>query len=221
MPDTPEDVVDPVPVVVLISGSGSILAALIEACADPGYGVRVAAVGADRGRIPGLDRAVAAGIPTFVVRRDDYASREEWDQGLASALTAHHPASRQEPPDDGSDMSWVISVGFMKVLGPAVLERFRVLNSHPALLPAFPGAHAVADALAYGVKVTGATIHLVDAGVDTGPIVAQRAVPVRSDDDEASLHERIKVVERSLMVHTVRQITTGRYTLTDRKVTFA
>ncbi len=205
--------------VVLISGGGSILGALIEACAEPGYGIRIAAVGSDREGAPGLARAAAAQIPTFVVRRGDYPSREEWDHGLATALALHHPARGQESSKDGTEMPWVISAGFMKLLGPAVLGRFRVLNSHPALLPAFPGAHGVADALAYGVKVTGTTIHLVDAGVDTGPIVAQRAVPVRSDDDEASLHERIKVVERSLMVHTVRQITTGRYTLIDRKVT--
>lgn len=221
MHDTAEKVVEPVSVVVLISGGGSILSALIEACLEPEYGVRIAAVGADREGAPGLARAAAAQIPTFVVRRGDYTSREEWDHGLARALALHHPAGGQEASHEGTDTSWVISAGFMKLLGPAVLERFRVLNSHPALLPAFPGAHGVADALAYGVKVTGTTIHLVDAGVDTGPIVAQRAVPVRGDDDEASLHERIKVVERSLMVHTVRQITTGRYTLVDRKVTLA
>lgn len=223
-------------VVVLISGSGSIMTALVESCADPGYGVTVVAVGADRGGIPGLERAEAAGIPTFVVAPGDYPTRAHWDQALAEAIDSHHGPpwdsavsidleSRALEPgalesnEPVSSQPWVVSAGFMKILGPAVLQRFRVLNSHPALLPAFPGAHAVADALAYGVKVTGTTIHLVDAGVDTGPIVAQRAVPVRAGDDVAMLHERIKVVERGLMVRTVRQMVTGRYTLTDRKVT--
>lgn len=216
------------PVVVLISGSGSIMAALVDACTDPGFGVAVSAVGADRDGIPGLAAARSAGIPTFVVRVEDYEDRAQWDRALALAVGAHLPsgeASQERiaaPPDPGSPARpWVVSAGFMKILGPAMLRRFRVLNSHPALLPAFPGAHAVADALASGVKVTGTTVHLVDAGVDTGPIVAQRAVPVRRHDDVATLHERIKVVERSLMVQTVRRMTTSQYTLTDRKVTFS
>lgn len=210
----------PVPVVVLISGTGSIMSALIEAASDPHYGVVVAAVGADRDGIPGLARAEAAGVPTFVARLGDYATREDWDRALAEEIAAHHhPTHDLAAASSTSGQPWVVSAGFMKILGPAVLQRFRVLNSHPALLPAFPGSHAVEDALAYGVKVTGTTIHLVDAGVDTGPIVAQRAVQVRADDDVATVHERIKVVERALMVRTVQQMATGRYTLTDRKVT--
>ncbi|CAN5535855.1 phosphoribosylglycinamide formyltransferase [soil metagenome] len=211
--DPPKSADGPVPIVVLVSGSGSILAALIEACAQPDYGVTIVAVGADRHGIRGLDRASEAGIATFVVATDDFPTRSQWDEALADTLGQHLPDRATQP--------WVVSVGFMKIVGPTVLGRFRVLNSHPALLPAFPGAHAVDDALTHGVKVTGSTIHLVDAGVDTGPIVAQRAVPVRADDDAHTLHERIKVVERDLMVRTVQQITTGRYSLTDRKVTLA
>lgn len=198
------------PVVVLVSGSGTTLQALVDACADPGYGVRIAAVGADRTGIGGLARAERAGIPTFVCPVQDHPDRAAWDRALADLVVGHLPA--QGP-------RWVVSAGFMKVLGPQMLSRTTVLNTHPALLPAFPGAHAVRDALAHGVTVTGCTAHLVDAGVDTGPIVAQRAVPVRPGDTEQTLHERIKVVERDLLVRTVRRVVVDGYTLTDRKVT--
>ncbi len=183
---------DPAVVVVLVSGSGTLLQALIDACADPDYGVRIAAVGADR-ECAGLDRARAAGIDTFVCRTADYPSRADWDVALASLLAAHAPA-------------FVISAGFMKVLGSAVLEGFTVINTHPALLPSFPGAHGVRDALAHGVTVTGTTCHVVDAGVDTGPILAQRAVAVLPDDTEDSLHERIKVEERDMLVDVVQRL---------------
>ena len=173
--------------VVLVSGSGTLLQALLDACADPGYGVRVAAVGADRDGIPGLERARRAGVPTFVVRLVDHQDRDSWDEALAREIARHAPAL-------------VVSAGFMKILGAAVLDRFPVVNTHPALLPSFPGAHAVRDALAHGVKVTGCTLHRVDAGVDTGPIVAQRAVEVHGSDTEDSLHERIKAVERAMLV---------------------
>lgn len=177
----------PTPVVVLVSGSGTLLQALLEACEDADYGVRVVAVGADREGIPGLERARERGIPTFVVPLPAYADRAAWDTALADAIAAHGPAL-------------VVSAGFLKILGPAVLRCFPVVNTHPALLPSFPGAHAVRDALAHGVKVTGCTLHHVDAGVDTGPIIAQRAVEVREDDTEDSLHERIKVAERAMLV---------------------
>lgn len=188
--------------VVLVSGSGTNLAALLDACADPAYGATVVAVGADREHIEGLARAERVGIPTFVRRVADYATREEWDAELAKATAEHDP-------------DLVVSAGFMKILGPQFLAAFpRTINTHPALLPAFPGAHAVRDALAAGVAVTGATVHYVDAGVDTGPVIDQVEVAVEPGDDEATLHERIKVVERQMLVDTVRrlaqQLTTGK-----------
>jgi phosphoribosylglycinamide formyltransferase-1 len=191
-------------VVALVSGSGTNLQALIDATADPAYGVRILAVGADRDAILGLERAERAGIPTFVCRVTDYADRGAWDAALAAAIGAHDPAL-------------VVSAGFMKLLGPEVLGRFTVLNTHPALLPAFPGAHAVRDALAHGVRVTGCTVHVVDDGVDTGPILAQRAVPVLAGDSEGALHERIKTVERELLVDTVGRAAREGITVTDRK----
>jgi phosphoribosylglycinamide formyltransferase-1 len=193
--------------VVLVSGSGTNLQALLDASADPAYGATVVAVGADRADIEGLRRAEKAGIPTFVCRVGDHATRAEWDAALADAVAAHAP-------------DLVISAGFMKILGPAFLARFgdRCLNTHPALLPAFPGAHGVRDALAYGVRVTGCTVHLVDAGVDTGPIVAQAAVVVHDDDDEDSLHERIKTVERTLLTEVVGRMAREGFRLENRTV---
>ena len=190
-------------VVVLVSGSGTLLQALLDADLP----ARVVAVGADRTGIAGLERAERAGVPTFTVRTRDHADRAEWDEALTKAVAAHEP-------------DLVVSAGFMKILGPAFLDRFggRVVNTHPALLPAFPGAHAVADALAHGVKVTGSTVHLVDGGVDTGPIIAQEAVPVAPGDDEAALHERIKVVERRLLVDVVAAMARDGYTVNGRKV---
>lgn len=175
------------PVVVLVSGSGTLLQALLDAADDPGYGARVVAVGADRDGIEGLERARRRGIPTFVVPLGSCPDRAAWDGALADAIARYAPAL-------------VVSAGFMKILGTQVLDRFTVVNTHPALLPSFPGAHAVRDALAHGVRVTGCTLHEVDAGVDTGPIIAQRAVEVRDGDTEDSLHERIKTVERQLLV---------------------
>lgn len=171
----------------LVSGSGTLLQAVLDAAADPGYGVQVVAVGADREGIEGLARAQRAGVPTFVVRLADHPDRASWDAALAGQIGAHAP-------------DLVLSAGFMKILGAPSLERFRIVNTHPALLPSFPGAHGVRDALAHGVKVTGATLLEVDAGVDTGRILAQRAVDVLEGDTEESLHERIKVVERGLLV---------------------
>lgn len=208
------------PIVVLVSGSGSLLAALIEASAEPAYGLEIVGVGADRPDIEGLRRAERAGIPTFVCRVQDYPTRAEWDDAMAQHLADVIPSvGTAEIPGVGH--RWVISAGFMKVLGPSVLAAFTVLNTHPALLPAFPGAHAVREALAYGACVTGATVHLVDAGVDTGPIVAQRAVPIRTFDTEDSLHERIKTVERDLLVRTAHDIITDGFTQSGRKVTLA
>jgi len=193
-------------VVVLASGTGSLLAALLDA-AEGDYPARVVAVGVDRD-CRALDIAAEASVPTFTVRLADHPGREAWDAALTDATAAHAP-------------DFVVSAGFMKILGPQFLARFtgRIINTHPALLPAFAGMHAVADALDYGVKVTGATVHLVDAGVDTGPILAQQAVPVLDGDDERTLHERIKVVERRLLVDVVAAVVTRGVTWTGRKAT--
>lgn len=194
-------------VVVLVSGSGTNLAALLAAHQDADYGARVVGVVADRAGIGGLDIARAAGVPTAVVAPADFPDRAAWDAALARAVAVFEPAL-------------VVSAGFMRILGPAFLERFpdRIVNTHPALLPAFPGAHAVRDALAHGVRVTGCTVHVVDAGVDTGPIVAQRAVEVRPDDDEAVLHERIKTVERGLLVDVVGRLVRDGFAVDGRTV---
>lgn len=193
-------------IVVLVSGAGSNLQALIDAASDPAYGVQVVAVGADRDGTRALERAVRHGIPTFVCRVTDHPDRRTWDVALADQIAAHTP-------------DLVVSAGFMKILGETVLAAHTVVNTHPALLPAFPGAHAVADALAYGVRVTGCTAHLVDSGVDTGPILAQAVVPVEDGDTQESLHERIKTVERSMLVDVVGRLARHGHTLTDRKVT--
>ncbi len=193
--------------VVLISGSGTLLQALIDACEDPAYGAKVVAVGSDRPDIPGLDRAARAGIPTFVRAVSDYADRADWDRALMAEVAAYEP-------------DLVISAGFMKLLGGEFLGRFegRIINTHPALLPSFPGMHGPRDALAYGVKITGATVFLVDSGVDSGVILAQRAVSVADDDTVETLHERIKVVERELLVAITHQLATQTWCVADRKV---
>ena len=192
----------------LVSGSGTNLQALLDAAGEPSYGAVVVAVGADRDGIAALERARAHGIATFVLRVDDFASRDEWDAALTDAVAAHDP-------------DLVVSAGFMRLAGARFLARFggRFLNTHPALLPAFPGMHGARDALAHGVKVAGATVFVVDAGVDTGPIAAQVAVPVRDDDDESSLHERIKVEERAMLVDIVGRMAREGWTVTGRKVT--
>ena len=194
----------PAPIVVLVSGSGTLLQALIDAAADPAYGVRIAAVGADRDGIEGLARAERAGVPTFVRRVRDFASRDEWDAAVAADVAAYEPRL-------------VVTAGFMKILGSRMLAH-QVINTHPALLPSFPGAHGVRDALAYGVRVTGTTCHLVDAGVDTGPIIEQRTVAVQDDDTEASLHERIKVQEREMLVDNVGRLLREGFSVDGRRV---
>jgi len=193
--------------VVLVSGTGTNLQALLDACSDPSYGATVVAVGADRNGIEGLTRAERTGVPTFVVAVGDFATRDDWDAALTETVAAHDP-------------DLVVSAGFMKVVGKRFLESFTMLNTHPALLPAFPGAHAVRDALDYGVRVTGCTVHLVDSGVDTGPIIDQRAVDIRGDDDEATLHERIKTVERDLLVDIVGRMARDGWRLEGRHVVF-
>jgi phosphoribosylglycinamide formyltransferase 1 len=196
----------PARLVVLASGTGSLLASLLDAAVGD-YPARVVAVGADRD-CAALELAAAASVPTYTVRVGDHTDRDAWDAAMTKATAAHEP-------------DLVVSAGFMKILGQQFLSRFpgRVVNTHPALLPAFPGAHAVPATLAYGVKVTGCTVHLVDAGTDTGPILAQQPVPVLDDDDEATLHERIKVVERQLLVDVLEALATHGVTWTGRKAT--
>jgi phosphoribosylglycinamide formyltransferase 1 len=198
----------PARVVVLVSGSGTLLQALLDAAAEPGYPARVVAVGADRDGIEGLARARRAGVPTFTVRVADHVDRGAWDAAIAKAVAEHHP-------------DLVVSAGFMKILGPGFLAGVGspMINTHPALLPAFPGVRGVADALAYGVKVTGATVHIVDDGVDTGPVLAQSAVPVEPGDTVDTLHERIKIEERRLLVGTVATLAREGATVTGREVT--
>ena len=196
----------PARLVVLASGTGSLLASLLDA-AVADYPARVIAVGVDRD-CRAVEIATAASLPTFTVRLADHPDRDAWDAALTKAVAAHAP-------------DLIVSAGFMKILGPRFLTQFcgRTLNTHPTLLPAFPGAHGVADALAYGVKVTGCTVHLVDAGTDTGPILAQQPIPVLDDDDEETLHERIKVTERRLLVDVVAAVATGGVTWNGRKAT--
>jgi len=198
----------PARLVVLVSGAGTNLQALLDACTAPAYGARVVAVVADRPGVQALARAEAAGVPTFVRQVAGAADRASWDLDLAETVGAHAP-------------DLVVSAGFMKLAGPAFLARFggRFVNTHPALLPSFPGTRGAADALAYGVKVTGATLFMVDEGVDTGAIIDQRAVEVADDDTAGSLHERIKVVERSMLVEHIGAMARQGWTIHDRKVT--
>lgn len=198
----------PARLVVLISGSGSNLQALLDACADPAYGAQVVAVGADRDGITGLDRAKHANVPTFVHRVKDHTERADWDAALTASVASYEP-------------DLVISAGFLKLVGEKFLAAFgdRYINTHNALLPGFPGIHGPRDALEYGVKVAGATLFFVDGGVDTGPIIAQVVVPVLDDDTEDTLTERIKDVERRQLVDAVGRLVREGWTITGRKVT--
>lgn len=191
-------------IVVLASGTGSLLEALLAEARDD-YPARVVAVGVDR-ECRAATVAAEAGLPVFTVPLRDYPDRSSWDVALTTATAEHAP-------------DLIVSAGFMKILGAEFLSRFpgRVVNTHPALLPSFPGAHAVPDALHYGVKVTGCTVHIVDAGVDTGPILAQQAVEVDAGDDEQTLHERIKIVERRLLVDVLAALATRGVTWNGRK----
>ncbi len=193
--------------VVLVSGAGTNLQALLDACASDSYGARVVAVGADRDGVAALARAQAAAVTTFTLRVHDYTSREGWDRALTAACAGFGP-------------DLIVLAGFMKLVGGDFLARFggRVINTHPALLPSFPGRHGVRDALDFGAKVSGCTVFFVDAGIDSGPIIAQAAVPVRDDDDEAALHERIKAAERPLLVATVGRLVRYGWSVQGRKV---
>jgi phosphoribosylglycinamide formyltransferase-1 len=193
--------------VLLASGGGSTLQALLDASADPTFGARVVAVGADRDGIGALERARAAGVDSFVLRVKDYPDRAAWDAALTGQVASYQP-------------DLVVSAGFLKLVGTSFLARFggRYLNSHPALLPSFPGMHAPRDALAHGVKVSGCTLFVVDDGVDTGPIVAQVPVAVLDNDDEATLHDRIKDAERAVLVEYVGRMCRKGWTVTGRRV---
>jgi phosphoribosylglycinamide formyltransferase 1 len=193
--------------VVLVSGAGTNLQALLDASARASFGASVVAVGADRDGIAALDRARGAGLATFTLRTADFGSREDWDRALTKACLGYHP-------------DLIILAGFMKLVGPHFLGAFggRVINTHPALLPSFPGMHGVRDALEHGVKISGCTVFLVDAGTDSGPIIAQAAVPVHDDDDADALHERIKVAERALLVDTVGRLARDGWSVQGRKV---
>ncbi len=199
----------PARIVVLVSGAGTNLQALIDAGARSDYGAEIVAVGADRDGIEGLERAERADIPTFVQRVKDHAERRDWDVALAAEVAAHRP-------------DIVVLAGFMKLVGEEFLTALggRVVNTHPALSPSFPGMQGPADALAYGVKVTGCTLFVVDAGVDTGPIVAQSAVLVEPDDTVESLHERIKAAERTMLVDAVGRMAREGFSVEGRQVRF-
>jgi phosphoribosylglycinamide formyltransferase 1 len=193
--------------VVLVSGTGTNLQALLDACQDERYGARVVAVGADRDGVEGLARAEHAGVPTFVCRLRDFGAREDWDAALAAACAEYEP-------------DLVVSAGFLKLVGKTFLDLFggRFVNTHNALLPSFPGIHGPQEALEYGVRVTGATLFVVDEGMDTGAIVAQVAVPVHDDDDVDTLTERIKVAERAMLVDSLGRMVREGFTVTGRKV---
>lgn len=180
--------------VVLASGEGTTLQALLQSPLRD----RIAAVGSDVPGCPALKRALDAGIETFAVAPGDFATRSDWDQALLAHLIERRP-------------SWIATAGFMRILGPDVVHAFRlrIINIHPSLLPAFPGAHAVRDALQAGVRITGCTVHFVDEGVDTGPIIAQEAVDVRPGDTVESLHHRIKGQERSLLIEVLTELTSS------------
>jgi phosphoribosylglycinamide formyltransferase-1 len=197
----------PARLVVLVSGTGTNLQALLDAAADPAYGATVVAVGADRPGTRAQQRAEDAGTPTFCLSVKDFDSRADWDRALTAAVAEHQP-------------DLVVSAGFLKLVGTDFLREFggRFVNTHNALLPSFPGIHGPREALAYGVKITGATLFVVDEGMDTGAIVSQIAVPVEDDDDEDALTERIKVAERAMLVDYVGRMARDGFTITGRRV---
>ena len=178
-------------IVVLASGSGTLLQALLDSNLRP----FIVAVGSDRGAAGALVRAVSHGVSTFVVDLAAFANREDWDEALQEAVSAQDP-------------DLIVSAGFMRILAPDFVATFagRIVNTHPALLPQFPGAHAVRDALAAGVSETGCTVHYIDEGIDTGPVIEQVSVAILPGDDESTLHERIKVAERSLLIAIIAEL---------------
>lgn len=202
-----DGLVDRARIVVMASGTGSILQSLLDRNDQGDWPAVVVAVVTDRPEVAALHRAEAAGVPAHVVSPADFSDRSDWDRALADVVAEYKPA-------------WVVSAGFMRLLGDSFLADFpgQVVNTHPALLPSFPGAHGVRDALDYGVKVTGCTVHLVDSGVDTGPVLAQESVLVEPGDSEESLHERIKCIERQLLVDVVARLVNDGYSVDGRRV---
>ncbi|MBO1902177.1 phosphoribosylglycinamide formyltransferase [Leucobacter weissii] len=198
-------------VVVLISGSGSNLRALLDATRDPAYPVRIVGVGSDTDA-PGLRHAQEAGVPVFVVRPRDFDRREAWGEALAAAIRAHGVSGGPGPVDR---TGLVVSAGLMRILPAGFVAAFspHLINTHPALLPSFPGARAVRDALAAGARETGVSVHVIDEGVDTGPVLRRARVEIRPGESEPELHERIKQLERPLLVDTVRRIAEGELVL--------
>ncbi|MDN4471601.1 phosphoribosylglycinamide formyltransferase [Demequina zhanjiangensis] len=194
--------------VVLVSGTGTVMQALLDAAQDELFGARVVAVISDRPGVRALEIAEEAGLATATVAPGEFPDRATWDEALARTIGSFDP-------------DLIVCAGFMRLLGMPTLSRWpgRIVNTHPALLPAYPGAHAVRDALAGGAKVTGCTVMLVDEGVDTGPILAQAAVDVRDNDTQESLHTRIKAIERGLIVNTVGRMVRDGWTVEGRVVT--
>lgn len=197
---------DRVPFVALASGTGTLFQALLDAVFEADYPAQIVALVSDRTGSGAARRARAQGIPVHEIAPADFTDRPAWDEALTAAVRGHEP-------------EWVVSVGFMRLLGPVFLGAFpqRIINTHPSLLPAFPGATPVRDAVEYGVKYTGCTVHVVDDGVDTGPVIAQRPIAVGDDDTPESLHDRIKAVERQLVVSVVDQIATHGLSIDGRK----
>ena len=197
-------------VVVLVSGAGTNLQALLDAATDPAFGAEIVAVGADRDQIEGLARAERAGVPTFVLKLGDFSDRTAWNRALTDAVADYEP-------------DLIVLAGFMKLVGDSFLTKFggKTVNTHPALSPSFPGTSGPADALAYGVKVTGATLFVVDSGIDTGVIVAQVAVPVLDRDTVDTLHERIKEAERQMLVDNVGRMAREGWHITGRRFAFS
>jgi formyltetrahydrofolate-dependent phosphoribosylglycinamide formyltransferase len=181
----------PARIVILASGSGSTLQAILD---DSELGAHVVAAGTDVAGCAAMQRAESAGVPTFAVALRDHPDRAAWNDELAARIAKYEP-------------DLVVLAGFMRVLAPSVVNQFRIVNTHPALLPAFPGAHAIRDALRAGVATTGVTVHWVDEGVDTGPVIAQTVVPVEAGDDEDALRARIQAAEKPLYLQALRQLT--------------
>jgi formyltetrahydrofolate-dependent phosphoribosylglycinamide formyltransferase len=180
--------------VLLASGGGTTLQAILD---DPQLRGQVVAAGTDVPGCAAMQRAAAAGVPTFTVALREHRDRDAWKEALSDRIAEHEP-------------DLVVLAGFMRILGPKVVGRFRIVNTHPALLPAFPGAHAVRDALAAGATTSGVTVHWVDEGVDTGRVIAQVVVPVQPDDDEDTLRARIQAAEKPLYVQAIRELTESR-----------
>jgi phosphoribosylglycinamide formyltransferase-1 len=192
---------------VLVSGEGTLLQQLIDACAARTINANVVAAGADRDGTKAIRRAQAAGIPTFICRVADRHDRADWDKALTYCCAQYKP-------------DLIVAAGFLKLFGPVFLDEFggRCINSHPALLPAFPGMHGIRDALGYGVKVTGCTVFMVDAGLDSGPVIAQAPVAIQDGDDEESLTERVKQAERALLTETVAAMVSRGWSVNGRRV---